>query len=555
MSPDPVAPPTVRDYMRILGRRWWVVVIGIVGFTALLVAYSYHGPTIYKATSEVRFSSGDTTSVAVNAGNRSSAGSASQEVLTEVEVIKSPNFKNRIIDAMKLGKKSIKQVNVGNVLSTNAIKISIGMSTANQAVLVADQYASTYVHEAQLLQAQLTKGRTASTAAQLATVKRQVDGLTTAISTEAKRIDAADQSLVAAGKTPLRTSALLTSLESQLNQSLPGYTALQQQYFQILQANAAAQPTVALIADAQKPTTPSQPTPVKYGIIGAFLGIIFGIAGAFGFELLTDKVRSRQDVERFSRLPVLATVPRRGKRGDANRPVSLTAPASARAEAYRAARSGVQFLSMRAPMSRIVVAGLRAKDHQDVAAANLAVTLASAGARVVLVDVDLRGGQLHDRFGLTRGNGLTSVLLGDSTLAEVLRPVEVAGGALRVLSTGPLPPNPADLVASDSLAAVLSQLADGADFVVISAPPLLPFNDALALARHADGVIMVATARRTRRRQLADGSAKLRRIGAPTIGVILDGGTRGADTYESSIGSVQMGEVRGDDTPSAPATV
>jgi succinoglycan biosynthesis transport protein ExoP len=145
------------------------------------------------------------------------------------------------------------------------------------------------------------------------------------------------------------------------------------------------------------------------------------------------------------------------------------------------------------------------------------------------------------------------VLLGDTPLAEALRPVEVPGGALRVLATGPLPPNPADLVASESLATVLAQLADGADFVVVSSPPLLPYNDALSLARNSDGVIMVATARRTRRRQLADGAAKLQRVDAPSVGVVLDRGSRGADAYESSIGRIHIGDTHGDEFP-VPAT-
>jgi polysaccharide biosynthesis transport protein len=205
-------------------------------------------------------------------------------------------------------------------------------------------------------------------------------------------------------------------------------------------------------------------------------------------------------------------------------------------------------------MRRILVAGLRPADAQDVAAANLAVTLAAAGSRVVVVDCDLRGGQLHERFGLTRGNGLTSVLLGETPLADALRPVEVPGGALRVLATGPLPPNPADLVASDSLSGVLAKLAEGADFVVVSSPPLLPYNDALALSRHADGVIMVATARRTRRRELADGAAKLRRVKAPAVGVVLDRGTRGADAYETSVGRIHIGDELTDDPQPPPAS-
>jgi capsular exopolysaccharide synthesis family protein len=549
MSQNPVAPPTVRDYLRILARRWWVVVLGVVGFTLLLVAYSYRGPTIYKATAEVRFSSGAASDVSVNSGSHTNSGTASQEVLTQVEVLKSPDFKNAIIKALNLGPKAIKQVNVSNVVSTNAIKISIGMPTAEEAVTVADKYADTFVDQVQTQQATLNKRQTASTLAQLNTVKKQVITLQGLLSAEARRVDLLDAQAVAAGQTPPRTSPTLDVLTSELASITPSYTALQQEYGQLLVAQAASQPSVAKIANAQKPTTKSQPTPVKYGIIGVFLGLIFGIAGAYIFEFLTDRVRTRQDVERFSRLPVLATVPRKGPRGATGQPVALSDPGSPKAEAYRAARAGVQFLSLRTPMRRILVAGLRGKDHQDVAAANLAITLAAAGSRVVLVDADLRAGQIHERFGLTRGNGLTSVLLGDTPLAEALRPVEVPGGALRVLATGPLPPNPADLVASESLATVLAQLAEGADFVVVSSPPLLPYNDALALARNADGVILVATARRTRRHELGDAASKLRRVGAPVVGVVLDRGTRGSDAYEASVGTIRIGE--GDVAPVA----
>jgi succinoglycan biosynthesis transport protein ExoP len=536
MNQDPVAPPTVRDYLRILARRWWVVVLGIALVTVAAVLYSYRGPTIYKSSSEVRFTSGGTSTIDLNSGNRINSGTADRDVLTEVEVIKARRFRDDITKRMHLGVNAIKQVNVSNVLNTNAIKITIGMATKDLAVQVADEYAKVYLAQVETEQAALTKQRTASTLAQLNAVKKQVTDLQTALQAEAARVDARDAAAIAAGQTPQRGSATLDVLTSRLTAIEPTYTTLQQQYGQLLVANATSQPTVRQIADPIPATAPSQPQPVKYGLVGFLLGLILGIVGAYVFELLTDKVRTRQDVERFSRLPVLATVPRRGQRGATDRPVALTNPASPRAEAYRAARASVQFLSMQAPMRRILVAGLKNKDRQDVAAANLAITLAAAGARVVLIDADLRGGKLHERFGLTRGSGLTSVLLGDTPLTEALRPVEVPGGALRVLPTGPLPPNPADLIASESLAKVLSQLADGADFVVLSSPPLLPYNDALALARHADGVILVATARRTRRRHLADAAAKLERVGAPAVGVILDRGSRGADAYETSIG-------------------
>src|SRR6266550_2324778 len=112
MNQDPVAPPTARDYLRILARRWWVVVLGIALFTLAAVLYSYRGPTIYKSSSEVRFTSGGTSSVDINSGNRVNSGTADRDVLTEVEVIKARRFRDDIIKRLGLGPKAIKQVNV-----------------------------------------------------------------------------------------------------------------------------------------------------------------------------------------------------------------------------------------------------------------------------------------------------------------------------------------------------------------------------------------------------------------------------------------------------------
>ena len=207
------------------------------------------------------------------------------------------------------------------------------------------------------------------------------------------------------------------------------------------------------------------------------LGVVLGIAGACGFTLIAAEIRGRQ-------------------------------------EARRVARGGVKFLSLRAPMRSILVTGLHATDHHDIAAATLATTLAATGTRVVLVDADLRSGQIHERFGLPRGDGLATVLLGDMALADALRAVEVPGGALRLLTAGPKPSNPADLVASEALGTLFAELAAAADYVVVSSPPLLPHSDALTLARHADAVVMVATVRRARRREREAGHAKLAQIGA-----------------------------------------
>ena len=305
MNPDPVAPPTARDYLRILLRRWLVIVAAIVLFTLAGFVYSNRGPTIYKSTSEVRFATGGTNSVDINSSNKANSGTADRDVLTEVEVIKARTFKDNIIERMGLGDKAIKQAKVSNILNTNVIKITIGMPNKDMAAKVANEYATVYLDQVAAQQADQTKKQTASILTQLNAVKKQVSDLQAQIAAEAKRVDGLAPAAIAAGQVPPRGSATLDSLTAKLNQIEPIYTSRQQQYDGILVANAISQPTVRQIATAIPATKKSQPQPIKDGLVGLGLGIVLGIIAAFVFELLSDRVRSRQDVERFSRLAVM----------------------------------------------------------------------------------------------------------------------------------------------------------------------------------------------------------------------------------------------------------
>jgi capsular exopolysaccharide synthesis family protein len=219
--------------------------------------------------------------------------------------------------------------------------------------------------------------------------------------------------------------------------------------------------------------------------------------------------------------------------------VTLVQPQSPRAEAYRALRASIQFVRMRGALDRIVIAGISPSDPTESTAANLAVSLAASGTRVGLVDVDMRAGHLHERFERANSPGLTTVLLGDSELDAAIRRIDVPAGELLFLPGGGRPPNPADLVALEALDTLFDEIAKDVDVLLLSAPAVLPYSDAVTLAAHADGIVLVATARRTRRRELAAAAARLRRVGAPAIGVVLDGRGHDDTGFNPSIGELQ----------------
>jgi capsular exopolysaccharide synthesis family protein len=173
-------------------------------------------------------------------------------------------------------------------------------------------------------------------------------------------------------------------------------------------------------------------------------------------------------------------------------------------------------------MGTLQITSPSAGDGKTTTLTNLGVALATAGQRVILVDCDLRRPRLHQFFGLSNETGFTSLLVGDMPISAVL---QQAPGVrrLRVLPSGPLPPNPSELLSSERTAEVFAALRAEADIVLIDSPPVLPVTDALVLFRQADAAIMVFSARKTTRKQASTALQMAHQVDAPLVGAVLNG--------------------------------
>jgi len=198
--------------------------------------------------------------------------------------------------------------------------------------------------------------------------------------------------------------------------------------------------------------------------------------------------------------------------------ITLVNPRSAVAEAYRTLRTNIQFSSLDEPLRTLLVASASADEGKSTTLANLAVTFAQAGRRTILVDSDLRRPSLHAIFGTPNDQGLTTMLLQDDAPAPLVEtPIE----GLRLLPSGPIPPNPSELLASRRLEGAIARLRDDADLVLFDSPPALAVSDAAVLSRRVDGVVLVVRAGTTRREHAARARQVLERAGARLLGVVL----------------------------------
>ena len=268
-----------------------------------------------------------------------------------------------------------------------------------------------------------------------------------------------------------------------------------------------------------------QPTPISPNVpfnlaLGVALGLLVGIAAAFVRNARDTRVRSTQRLQEITGAPVLSEIA--ADRDARLHPLTLGAPpGSARVESFRKLRTNLQFLEPTRPHRVVVVTSATVGEGKSTTACNLALALADAGSRVLLVDLNLRLPQVDRYLQVEPGAGVANVLSGRIAVKNaVLRWVD---GGLDVLPAGPVPFNPSELLASRATAALLDEVRQRYDYVIIDAPAVLPVTDAASVAARADGVVLVVRYGRTSEEQVAAAVNGLEAVGAPLLGVALTG--------------------------------
>jgi len=195
-------------------------------------------------------------------------------------------------------------------------------------------------------------------------------------------------------------------------------------------------------------------------------------------------------------------------------------PKAVVSEAFRTLRTNLQFASLNEELRIISVTSTGPAEGKSVVCANLAVSIAQTGTKVILIDCDLRKPAIHKIFGLENHVGLTSVLTGQKDLESALRPTQSEN--LRLLTAGPIPPNPAELLQSKAMQATLAQVKEHADKILIDAPPVLPVADAMILASYVDGVIFVIGVKQVPKDMVRRAKEQLDGANARILGVVLN---------------------------------
>ena len=353
---------------------------------------------------------------------------------------------------------------------------------------------------------------------------------------EAQYKDLVTQYSSAHGKTTAQTKAEidLAAMTQQLATDEQYLNTLSQKQRELNAISGDAGTNVSIANYSRLPREAIGPARLRTIIVAFLLSLMAGVGLAFLLDFLDDSVKSIDDIDRYIHLPALALIPAaRNDKGrlpaqtessGSNQSTALALVTDVRspiAEAYRHLRTSLLLSSAGNPPKTILITSSQPSEGKTTTAINTAFMLAQTGAEVLIIDCDLRRPRLHANFNLANARGLTNFLSGESPLEDVLQSYERVPN-LKLLTSGPIPPNPAELLGSEEMRKLLQSLSERFTHVIVDSPPAISFTDAAILSTFVDGVILVVHGGRSSRAVVRRARQQLLDVGAHIFGVVLN---------------------------------
>lgn len=501
MNDDLEQPIDIREYLAILRARKWTVLIVVAVVVGIALAYSLRQTPLYSAEARVLVKPITSNEVYIPPPN----------LQTEAEILASEpvaKLVSKDLGVQQPASSLLGGVAVEAVKETEVLVVNYSSADPKFARDAAESFASSYVDYRR---------------------NAVLEELVSAREALKKRVTAAERELTEISQEILTAQAagdlsLVQTLDIERSGLISRLGSLAERLDNVQPDQAVSLGGGEVIESALLPSAPSSPNHTRNALVGLLFGILFGIGAAFLRDRLDDRLRGRGDIERALEAPVLATVAKfRSPKDTFELPVR-THPRGAASEAYRTLRTNLQFISVQQNMRSFVVTSPAPGEGKTVTCANLAVALAQAGSRVICVSADLRRPTLERYFSLgPSSDGLSTWLAGREGEDELLALVRNPGiPYLRVLTSGQVPPNPPELLASPRLMTLVRTLEANADIVLFDSAPSLSLADTIVLASRVVGTLLVIDSDSSRRSATIHARQELERVGARIIGSVLN---------------------------------
>ncbi|MFA5800893.1 MAG: Wzz/FepE/Etk N-terminal domain-containing protein [Thermoleophilia bacterium] len=479
------------DYRALLGLMWhrkWILIVSIVVITSLAVGYTVLlSPNKYQSTTELLRKRSGLDRALLGSDFFDQSVNPEREMQTASDLVKSPQVISAVEDSMgdRLGGKDADLlINVSIIKNSDILKITATDEDPQLAADVANSFAESYV-----------------------TWRRQVD-----------------KEVVQTAYIPIEAQVLATPVELQETAS---YKVLKERLDVLKLMEATQTGNLEIVKAATVSNSPVSPKPVRTGIIAFFVSIIFGLGLIYIINVFDNSVRTADEITDVLDKPILGTIPTLSSSHNESL-VTLSNPAGICSEAYRLLKTNMGYIEPDKEIKSIMITSVGPSEGKSTTIANLAVTMARSGQRVIVLEADLRRPMLSHYMQLDNAVGLTSVIAGTCSLREALQMIEAKvlgvqldyddasasweqgqsakniGGIKPIycVTSGPIPPNPGELVSSDKLGLLIEEACKYADIVLVDSPPLGIVGDAASLATKVDGVLIVVRLAKTAKKSL-----------------------------------------------------
>lgn len=502
----------LREYVKLLRKWLWLIVVTTVSAAIIAYVISRGQTPIYQATA----------TVLINQARSPVRGTEYADVLTSErvartyaellkgwpvleEAVRKMGFTQEFRDLQRAYQIN---VSVTPLRDTQLINLQVQANDPTLAAELANTLPEVFKRVNQARQRERFETTRQEMQAELAAVEKDIIATQEAITKLADSQSAEDK-------------AQVSRLQSALKRYEATYNSLLNNLAELRLTEAQSTDNVVLATPAQPPKNPVRPRVLFNTLLAAIVGAMLAVGVAFLIEYLDDTVKTPDDVRAVSNLPTLAAVVRLDAETPQQRLVALTAPRSPEAEAYRVLRTNLRFSSLDKPLGTLVVTSAGPGEGKSTTAANLAIVFAQAGSRVLLVDADLRRPSIHKLLQVPNNIGLTTALMKLGNRPEEFVQATALQN-LSVLTSGPIPPNPAELLGSARMRDLLAQLHERYDLIVIDSPPVLAVADATILSNQVDGTLLVASAGETRFEMLVRALERMDGVGIRPLGVVLN---------------------------------
>ncbi|MEX2426104.1 MAG: polysaccharide biosynthesis tyrosine autokinase [Thermomicrobiaceae bacterium] len=526
---------TLPEILKAIRQWWWILLICpiIAAGTAYFVSSSM--TPIYEAETTAIVEH----QIATGAADLQSIQAAERRTQTFAQLVTSRSVLERVVEDLGLegGVENLRgNVSVSNAAETQLVSVAVQDEDPEHAAEIANatvEHFSEYVRE---IQTSMLDGSDGDLAQSLDEVQAQI------ADAESRIQDLEDSSALTQAEQDQLES--YESLLTQLQQTEDVLGSIDETFVETGQSVGSQ---VFVVESAAAPTGPVSPRIMLNTALAGILGLLLGGGLVVGVAWLDDNVKTEEDVRRILDRPLIGTV------AQERRPVqleSMNSEQSINGEIFRGLRTNLQFTMVDRDVRSIVVTSAGPGEGKTTIATNLAIVLAQGGQRVVLVDADLRRPRVHNLFhGVRNDRGLSNMLLESSAnLEDMVQRTKIS--RLWVLATGPLPPNPPDLLGSARMKALVNALEESVDIVIFDSPPLA-ISESLLLSSLADGILMVVRSGRNRRGELSHAYELALQAGAPILGVVLNGVSRDSQATRR-VYQQYYSQLSGDDQPPSP---